>query len=109
MPKELFVVHTNAQELIGEREELELSTSYVLSKLFVINREHIAMQENIATMLLLDSISEESVPINKELCSLIRKATKEEQKSYDNVRAQMSGLKIPSKNDLRLIKEPGQQ
>jgi len=102
---DLLVFHTNGQEIIAELV-LENEKEYTVKNCFQMNREHIAVRETIGTMLILDALTEdrEEIPIKRDSCCLVRKALKDEVKSYENIRAQMSGLVMPPNKDIHIVK-----
>ena len=107
-PESLLVFHTNGQEIIAELVS-EDEKQYLVRNCFSINREHIAVRETIGTMLILDALSEkrDEIPITRSSCSLVRKALKDEEKSYENIRNQMreaeSGIVTPNK-DIHIVR-----
>ncbi len=106
---DLLVFHTNGQEIIAELIKEE-EKQYIVKNCFTINREHIAVRETIGTMLILDALTEEGkdeAPIERSLCSFVRKAIKDEVKSYENILTQMraaeSGIVTPNK-DIHIVR-----
>ena len=98
----LIVIHTNGQEIIGEEPSDSVDPSKILlKKPFVLDREHVSMQESIGTMILLDSIGDEiSVPRSQ---SWPRPASVDEQKTYDHMVEMASPIKKAKMSDLKLI------
>ena len=104
MSNKLIVAHGNGQEIIGELLD-DSSTDLHMCNIFEIKREHISVGETIGTMIILDPLSDDNgrKPLKLELCLLVREATKDEAKSYERVREQMSSIAKPSQEDIRRI------
>lgn len=99
----LLVVHFNGQEILGEFEKYENDRLY-LKNMFEINREHMAINETIGTMIILDPLGEnDGDGIPKSQC-LVRKPTADETKSFERITAQMSNIVKPTAKDFQLIK-----
>jgi len=98
----IIVVHSYGQEIIGEEEmEVKDDSQIFLKKPFIINREHVSMQDSIGTILLLDSIgSEVKIP---RVQSWPRPASPDELKSYNHICEQMSPIIRGKPGDLKLI------
>lgn len=101
--KNLMVFHTNGQEIIAELIDYKENKA-VVKNCFQITREHAIVRDSVATMIILDAITEtkDEVEINKDLCCIIRKALKDEVKSYENILAKMSDIIVPQKPELIL-------